>query len=63
LFVARVGFQVSTLDEMMEALRRLISDRTLRDQMGKSAREHVARSDWDLVAAKWQTAYLEIARG
>lgn len=57
------GFQVSTLDEMLEALDRLISDRTLRDQMGKAAREHVAQFDWNLVAAKWKAAYLDIAQG
>jgi glycosyltransferase involved in cell wall biosynthesis len=57
------GFQVSTLDEMMDAVGKLTSDQALRERMGKAAREHVAQFDWDLVARKWQTAYLEIAEG
>ena len=55
------GFQVATLDEMLDAVGKLISDRFLRERMGSAARAHVAQFDWDLVAAKWQTAYLEIA--
>lgn len=31
--------------------------------MGTAARKHVAQFDWDLVAAKWQAAYLDIAQG
>jgi len=57
------GFQVATLDEMMDALDRLISDQALLDRMGTAARKHVAQCDWDLVATKWQAAYLDIAEG
>jgi len=55
------GFQVGTLEEMIQALNKLIVDRGLRDQMGKKAREHVEKFNWDIVSRQWQSAYLEIA--
>lgn len=55
------GFQVGTVEEMMQALGRLIADRTLREQMGAAARRHMESFDWDLVSKQWQNAYLEIA--
>jgi len=57
----RTGFQVATLDEMMERLGQLISDSSLRQQMGHAARQHVLQFDWNLVSRMWQDAYLEIA--
>ena len=54
------GFQVATTDEMMQALARLIADRSLRQGMGEAARKHMANFDWDLVAGQWEKAYLEI---
>ena len=56
------GFQVATIEEMMEVVGKLVSDRSLRDRMGIAARQHVAQFDWDRVVPKWQAAYLEIAR-
>ena len=55
------GFQVGTTEEMMQALARLIADAALRDRMGRQARDHVAKFDWDIVSKQWQNAYLEIA--
>ncbi len=55
------GFQVATPDEMMQRLGQLISDRSLREQMGLAARRHALQFDWDLVSRLWQNAYLEIA--
>ena len=57
------GFQVGSLDEMMQALEKLIEDRSLRQRMGSAARTHVAQFDWNLVAPKWQSVYSEIAAG
>lgn len=57
------GFQVTTVDEMMAALEKLIGDSNLRQTMGAAAREHVKGFDWDLVSAIWQRTYLEIAAG
>jgi len=55
------GFQVSTLEEMMQSLGKLIADSSLRERMGIAARKHMAKFDWDVVAREWQRAYLEIA--
>jgi glycosyltransferase involved in cell wall biosynthesis len=55
------GFQVATPDEMMQRLGQLISDVSLREQMGPAARKHVLQFDWDVVSKVWQNAYLEIA--
>jgi glycosyltransferase involved in cell wall biosynthesis len=55
------GFQVSTIEEMMQALGTLLTDRPLRQRMGAAARQHMAKFDWDVVARQWQDAYLEIA--
>ncbi len=57
------GFQVATTEEMMQALARLIADRSLRQRMGEAAREHMANFDWDLVGRQWEKAYLEIGSG
>lgn len=55
------GFQVGTVEEMMQALEKLITDRSLRERMGAAARRHMEKFDWDRVASQWQNAYLEIA--
>src|SRR5208337_2391034 len=55
------GFQVATPNEMMQRLKELISDGSLREQMGLAARQHVLQFDWELVSRLWQNAYLEIA--
>jgi len=55
------GFQVGTVEEMMQALAKLISDRSQRERMGTAARKHMENFDWDLVSRQWQNAYLEIA--
>jgi glycosyltransferase involved in cell wall biosynthesis len=55
------GFQVATVEEMMERLGQLIADPGLRYAMGEAARQHAAKFDWDLIARQWQEAYLSIA--
>jgi glycosyltransferase involved in cell wall biosynthesis len=55
------GFQVATIEEMMQALAKLIADRSLRERMGAAGREHMKNFDWDPVTRQWQSAYLEIA--
>lgn len=57
------GFQVTTLDEMMQAVGKLIADRPLRESMGAAARAHVQQFDWDVVAKIWEQVFLEIAGG
>jgi glycosyltransferase involved in cell wall biosynthesis len=55
------GFQVETVEEMMQALEKLIADSCLRERMGTAARKHIEKFDWDPVSKQWQSAYLEIA--
>jgi glycosyltransferase involved in cell wall biosynthesis len=55
------GFQVATLEDMMQSLGRLIADRSLRERMGAAARKHMEKFDWNVVSREWQSAYLEIA--
>jgi glycosyltransferase involved in cell wall biosynthesis len=55
------GFQVGSLTEMMDALGKLIEDRSLRERMGTAARLHMEKFDWDVISRQWQNAYLEIA--
>jgi glycosyltransferase involved in cell wall biosynthesis len=55
------GFQVATIEEMMQALAKLIADRSLRQRMGAAGREVMTNFDWDAVSRRWQSAYLEIA--
>jgi glycosyltransferase involved in cell wall biosynthesis len=57
------GFQVGTVEEMMQALGKLIADRSLRERMGTAAQAHTQSFDWDAVSKRWQNAYLEIAGG
>ena len=55
------GFQAGTVEEIMQALERLIADPSLRGRMGAAARKHMEKFDWDFVSRQWQSAYLEIA--
>lgn len=55
------GFQVTTIEEMMQVLAQLIADRSLRQRMGAAGREYMTNFDWDSVSRQWQSAYLEIA--
>jgi glycosyltransferase involved in cell wall biosynthesis len=55
------GFQVKTLAEMMQALKILIGDRSMRERMGSAARKHMQKFDWNVVSKLWQNAYLELA--
>ena len=57
------GFQVATAEEMMQALAKLIADRSLRQRMGEAARKHMADFDWDPVGRQWEKASLEIGSG
>lgn len=55
------GFQVRTIEEMIQALGKLLADRTLRERMGVAARKHMEHFEWDVVSKQWESAYLEIA--
>ena len=55
------GFQVNTIDEMIEKLGLLIKDAQLRASMGEAGKKLTEKYTWDIVARLWQDAYLEIA--
>ena len=55
------GFQVATVEDMMQALEKLIADRSLRERLGAAGRKHMEKFDWKVVSSQWQNAYLEIA--
>jgi glycosyltransferase involved in cell wall biosynthesis len=55
------GYQVSTLEEMVERVRRLVDDASLRQKMGAAAVAHAQQYDWDCVAAQWSSALERIA--
>jgi len=57
------GFQVATVEEMLEKLGLLIADAGLRKTMGQAARKHAEQFDWNLVSRHWEEAYLSIAAG
>jgi glycosyltransferase involved in cell wall biosynthesis len=55
------GYQVSTWDEMLDRLGRLVADPGLRSRMGRAALQHATKFAWDAVGREWETAYLGIA--
>jgi glycosyltransferase involved in cell wall biosynthesis len=55
------GFQVANLEEMASRVSLLTRDADLRRTMGSNAVRHVWKFDWNIVAAQWQEAYLQIA--
>lgn len=57
------GFQVSSVDEMVARLGKLITDSALRQSMGVAARKHAETFDWDIVSRYWEDAYLRISEG
>ena len=55
------GFQVQSLDEMMDRLGQLLADSALCRTMGAAARELALEFQWDKVSRMWEEAYLDIA--
>ena len=55
------GFQVNTAEEMFQRVGELIQNADLRDTMGRAARRHAAKFDWDVIAKHWEEAYLAAA--
>ena len=55
------GFLVKTFDEMLDRLRVLIDDQSLRRKMSFASVEHAKMFDWDLVARRWSDLFLRVA--
>ena len=56
------GYLVADEDEMMARLARLITDAGLCRAFGQSARSHVARFSWDVIARQWEATFVGLAR-
>ena len=54
------GFQVATLDGMIQKVKALVKNASLRTEMGAAAVQHAKKFDWDVIAPKWQDAYLRM---
>jgi glycosyltransferase involved in cell wall biosynthesis len=59
----KTGFQVNTFDDMIDRLRWLIQNPQLRSEMAMAAMQHARLFDWDLIARRWEEAYLRMAAG
>jgi glycosyltransferase involved in cell wall biosynthesis len=49
-------------EQMMDRLGTLIAQPGLRLAFGKSARQHIAKFNWDLITRRWEAAFERIAR-
>jgi glycosyltransferase involved in cell wall biosynthesis len=47
--------------EVLSHLERLLASRDLRQRMGRRARSHIARFDWDLITMQWEGIFLSLA--
>ena len=56
------GFQVTSLEEMVDRVKLLVREPMRRQEMGGHAVRHAQKFDWDNVANQWQEAYLKMAR-
>jgi glycosyltransferase involved in cell wall biosynthesis len=57
----QTGFLVGDNDKMMDRLGQLIAHPDLRAAFGRSARAHIARFSWDVIARQWEGAFERIA--
>jgi glycosyltransferase involved in cell wall biosynthesis len=55
------GFQVASLEEMVDRVKLLVREPGRRQEMGEQAIRHAKKFDWDIVAAQWQETYLRVA--
>jgi len=51
------GFQTRTSEEMIDRLRSLIENETLRRKMGAAAVEHARKFDWNLITKQWEDIF------
>ena len=55
------GYLGSSDDELLDHLNRLSSSPQLRRDMGRAARAHSERFDWDLITRRWEEIFLRLA--
>ena len=58
----QTGYLGGNDDELLAYIGELISNGGLRTQMGRSARAHIERFDWDLITRQWEDVFIKLAR-
>jgi glycosyltransferase involved in cell wall biosynthesis len=56
----RTGFLGSSDDELLDQLEKLISNPSLRHEMGCASREYIERFDWDPIVRRWEKIFREL---
>jgi glycosyltransferase involved in cell wall biosynthesis len=56
------GFQVQTVDQMVERVKLLIGDKYLRWEMGRQATKHVQQYDWDIIVKLLEAYFQDIVQ-
>ena len=56
------GFHVKTFEDMAARVRLLIKDGDLRLRMGEAAVKHAKQFSWEVVARKWEEAFVKSVR-
>ena len=55
------GFQVKTVDEMVDRLGLLIRDQSLRERMGAAAVDYAQQFDWNSIVRRWEEIFIHLA--
>ena len=58
----RTGLLVDDLDAMTHAVSRLLADKTLRDELGKHARDYSRQFTWEGTTQHWETLLHHVTR-
>jgi glycosyltransferase involved in cell wall biosynthesis len=56
------GYQAASDDEIFSFLAALIANTGLRVQLGRAARRHSERYDWNLIVQQWSEEFIRLAR-
>ncbi len=59
----KTGFLAKNDDELYRRLHELLHNSALRKSLGAAGRLHSLNFDWDLIALKWQNAFLKLSEG
>lgn len=55
------GYLAASDEELLDRLAQLTQDADLRQRMGRAARAHSERFDWDLITRRWEEFFLKLA--
>jgi glycosyltransferase involved in cell wall biosynthesis len=56
------GYAAASNNEILSSLDMLIANPELRVRLGRAARTHSEKYDWDLITAQWSQRFLDLAR-